>query len=106
MTEPTADSTTSDASNYDYEAVGFVTSSSYRQSILECLGDQPKTPGQIANACEFSITHVSRGLSELREQGIVDLLVSEERSKGRFYGVTDRGQEVLLALRELEFEDE
>lgn len=104
MTEPTAETTVSDPSNYDFDGIGYVTSSSYRQSILECLGDQPKTPVQIAEACEYSITHVSRSLGELREQGFVDLLVPEDRSKGRYYGVTDRGQEVLLALRELEYD--
>lgn len=103
MTEPTAEAPVSDPSSYDFDGIGYVTSSGYRQSILKCLGEQPKTPVQIAEVCEYSITHVSRSLGGLRERGFVDLLVPEERNKGRFYGVTDRGQEVLLALRELEY---
>lgn len=104
MSESPVEGEVVDPSKYDYDGIGYVTSSSYRQSVLEAINGQPKTPVQIAEACDYSITHVSRSLGELRDQGFVDLLVPEERTKGRFYGVTDRGREILLAIAELEFD--
>ncbi|AHG04031.1 hypothetical protein HALDL1_10795 [Halobacterium sp. DL1] len=42
---------------------------------------------------ELSVTHVSRALKSLRERDLVELLVPEERRKGRVYGITEQGQE-------------
>lgn len=105
MTESTVEEDAIDPSKYDFDAIGHVTSSSYRQSVLECISREPKTPVQIAESCDYSITHVSRSLGELRDQGLVDLLVPEERNKGRFYGITDRGREIVLSITELEFDE-
>jgi len=43
---------------------------------------------------DLSVTHVSRALRALRKRSLVDLLVPEERRKGRIYGITSEGREV------------
>lgn len=78
----------------DWDDVSFVISSRYRVEVLRELSDNPSTPSRIAQETENSIAHVSRALKDLRERDLVDLLVSEERSKGRVYGTTEAGNEV------------
>ena len=76
----------------NWDEVSYVISSSYRVAVLRRLADSPATPSSIAADTDRPITHVSRALQGLRDHGLVDLLVSEERQKGRVYGITDRGQ--------------
>ena len=71
----------------DYAAV---TASKYRQRVLLAMGD-PQTPSDLAAELNVEISHISRTLSELRDMGFVDLLVSEDTQKGRIYGRTDAG---------------
>lgn len=78
----------------DWDEVSYVISSRYRVLVLRRLADSPATPSQIAHEAECSIAHASRALTELREWDLVDLLVSEERQKGRVYGVTERGEAI------------
>lgn len=80
--------------NDDWDSISYVISSRYRIEVLRHLTDGPSTPSQIAADTDNSIAHVSRALGDLRERGLVDLLVSEERTKGRVYGATDRGKTV------------
>jgi DNA-binding MarR family transcriptional regulator len=58
------------------------------------LVESAATPARIAEDAEAGIAHISRALQELREQGLVELLVSEERRKGRVYGLTEDGARV------------
>jgi len=78
----------------DWDEIGFVISSQYRIAVLKRLSDGPATPSRIAEDSGIGITHVSRALGRLRERQLVELLVPEERKKGRVYGVTDRGEEL------------
>lgn len=78
----------------EWEEIGFVISSTYRVTVLQRLSEGPATPSQIASDADIGIAHVSRALSELREHGLVDLLVPEERKKGRVYGITGDGTEI------------
>lgn len=78
----------------DWDEVSYVISSSYRVGVLGRLADGPATPSRIAEDTDCSIAHVSRALRGLRDRDLVDLLVSEERQKGRVYGITDRGREI------------
>lgn len=79
----------------DWNAVSFVTSSKYRTQAMEALSDQPQTPTEIDGD---RTAHISRALTSLRDEGLVDLLVDEERQKGRFYGLTERGEEIARAV--------
>jgi len=82
----------SDPDNWD--DVSYVISSRYRIATLRRLAEGPATPSLIAEETDMSIAHVSRALQELRESGLVTLLVSEDRRKGRVYGITDPGMDV------------
>ncbi|WP_135536979.1 MULTISPECIES: ArsR family transcriptional regulator [Halostella] len=77
-----------------WDEIGFVISSRYRVAVLERLAEGPATPSQIATDSELSIAHISRSLRRLRERDLVELLVSEDRKKGRVYGITDRGEQI------------
>jgi len=78
----------------DWDEIGFVISSQYRIAVLKRLSEGPATPSRIAEDSGIGITHVSRALGRLRERKLVELLVPEERKKGRVYGVTNRGEEL------------
>jgi len=78
----------------DWDEIGFVISSRYRVIALKRLAVGPATPSQIASDAEVGIAHVSRALQDLRDKQLVDLLVSDDRKKGRVYGLTERGREV------------
>ncbi len=78
----------------EWDDVSYVISSRYRIATLKRLADGPATPSRIADDTGLSVAHVSRALQELREHSLVELLVSEDRKKGRVYGITDRGTDV------------
>lgn len=78
----------------DWEEIGFVISSGYRIAVMKRLAQGPATPSQIAEDSDRSISHISRALHSLRDRDLVDLLVPEERKKGRIYDLTDRGRAV------------
>ena len=80
--------------NNDWDDISFVISSRYRIVALRRLAVGPATPSQIASDADVGIAHVSRALQGLREHSLVDLLVSDDRKKGRVYGLTERGREV------------
>lgn len=78
----------------DWDEVSYVIASSYRVQTLQRLADSPATPSRIATDTERPTTHVSRALQGLREHDLVELLVSEDRQKGRVYGITDQGEAI------------
>lgn len=86
-------------STADFEDAGFVLASSYREEVLEALDDSPGTPSGLRDRTGYELAHVSRSLGKLRERELVALLVPEETKKGRVYGLTDYGTEVLEQVR-------
>ncbi|GAA0676400.1 ArsR family transcriptional regulator [Natronoarchaeum mannanilyticum] len=80
--------------NDEWDEIGFVISSRYRVEVLRRLSEGPATPTQIATDSGAGIAHISRALSSLRERDLVELLVSEDRKKGRVYGITEPGEEI------------
>jgi len=82
----------------EWDEVSYVISSRYRVATLERLNTGPATPSRIATDTDLSIAHISRALQELQEEGLVTLLVSEERRKGRVYGATERGVAVMETI--------
>jgi len=82
----------------EWDAVSYVISSQYRAAALERLQTGPATPSLIADDTDLSIAHVSRALQELQEEGLVTLLVSEDRRKGRVYGATEQGEAVMETI--------
>lgn len=75
----------------DWDGVSEVISSQYRTATMKALHVQPKTPSEIAEGTNLSTAHISRALKQLKELNMVELLVSEDRKKGRIYGTTDYG---------------
>ncbi|MFC7068786.1 winged helix-turn-helix domain-containing protein [Halobaculum lipolyticum] len=78
----------------DWDVIGYVISSDHRVVVLGRLAEGPATPTRIAEDVELSVSHVSRALGSLRQKDLVELLVPEERRKGRVYGITSEGEEV------------
>lgn len=78
----------------EWDEISYVISSRYRVIALKNLAVGPATPSQIASDADVGIAHVSRALQDLRERELVDLLVSDDRKKGRVYGLTEKGREV------------
>jgi len=78
----------------EWDEIGFVISSDYRVTALKRLAEGPATPSQIADEADIGIAHVSRALKGLRDRGLVELLVPEERKKGRVYGITTDGNDI------------
>lgn len=82
----------------DYNAVGYVRSSQYRQLVLNELTDDPMIPSGIADGTGIDIAHVSRALSGLQDRGLVELLVDEDVKRGRYYGITTDGSRAISEL--------
>lgn len=78
----------------EWDDVSYVISSRYRVATLRRLGEGPTTPSRIAEDTDLSVAHVSRALQELRDHDLTELLVSEDRKKGRVYGITEHGEKV------------
>jgi DNA-binding transcriptional ArsR family regulator len=76
----------------DWDTISYVISSQYRVAVLRRLSEGPATPSQLATDAEMGIAHISRALGGLRERSLVELLVSEDRRKGRVYGITEEGE--------------
>jgi DNA-binding transcriptional ArsR family regulator len=94
--------TGNDISNDTWDDASFVISSTYREDALTRLAASPATPSQIAADSGMAISHASRALGDLRERSLVELLVPEERKKGRIYGSTDRGSDISTLIEERE----
>ncbi|MFB6142263.1 MAG: hypothetical protein ABEJ30_02845 [Halorientalis sp.] len=78
-----------------WHLVGYVRSSQYRDDTLCYLFDEgPSMPSEIASGTDHVLPHVSRALSELREEGAVEVLVPEETQRGRIYGLSATGEAV------------
>lgn len=76
-----------------WDDVGYVTSSKYRTQVMKLLAEQPRTPSDLSKETGIEIAHISRALTNLKERELVELLVEEERRKGRYHGLTDEGEE-------------
>lgn len=77
-----------------WNQIGFIISSKYRMAVLEQLVEAPSTPSSIASRTGLPITHISRALRTISERSLVELLVSRDTTKGRVYGITDRGKQL------------
>lgn len=95
-------------SNDTDDAESYILSSTYRSHVLEHLAETGRaTPKEIADSVDIARPHISRALSELQEKGLVELRVSEARTVGRYYGLTERGKEawplIKRAIRNVEW---
>ncbi|MFD1514284.1 winged helix-turn-helix domain-containing protein [Halomarina rubra] len=84
--------------NSCWDEVSYIIRSRYRIAVLEQLSEGPKIPTRIAEAAEFRLAHISRAIQQLRERSLVTLLVSEDQTKGRVYGLTNEGVEAWAVI--------
>lgn len=78
----------------DWEAVGYCLGSVNRRRLLKALADGPAMPSELRDDLGLVGSSVSNQLGNLREHGLVQLLVPEETRKGRIYGLTEKGRQV------------
>lgn len=80
----------------------YVKISSYRFKVVEVLSKNKKVmiPTDIAKSCDIRTNHISKVLSELKSNGIVECL-NEEARKGRLYRLTDLGFDVFNVLENI-----
>jgi predicted transcriptional regulator len=74
----------------------FVTSSSIRVKLLEHLTKEPMTPTELALLENKHVSHVSRALAELREQGLIEYIPNQSREKR--YKATIQGLTIYASL--------
>lgn len=84
----------------EWDDIGFVISSTYRTAVLRRLAKSPCTPSKIGSDQDIAVAHVSRALQQLRDRSMVDLLVPEDRKKGRVYRLTEKGEAVWEQTKE------
>lgn len=72
-----------------------------RKMCLKELENGPKTPAMIAKSSQVHLSHISRALRELVENGIAEC-VTPDASKNRFYRLTDLGKSLIQMLDEIE----
>jgi DNA-binding MarR family transcriptional regulator len=46
------------------------------------------------------MSDIAREIQQLRDKGLVELLVDEDVHRGRYYGLTDAGEEIADELEE------
>lgn len=81
----------------DDKTLEFVKRSQYRQRVLTSLEDDVLMPKQIAERSDIKVNHVSKVLSELKSNELIELLNPEAR-KGRLYRLTSVGEEIVEKL--------
>lgn len=86
------------SADIDWDSVGYIKASSHRQGVASVLSNGPAIPTEIAEQAGMEVTHVSRVLRELRDRGLAELLVPEDRHKGRIYGLTEDGENVTAQM--------
>ncbi len=77
-------------------AADFVMSSDIRSRVLGHLTKSPMTVTELASAESKHLSHVSRALSELRAQGLVEPMSRAARE--RRYRATDEGLAVYVTF--------
>ena len=84
-----------------WDMVGWIISSNPRRLVLEATEDGPITPKEISDKMDIRMEYVSRALSELSDEDLVECL-NPEAHKGRLYMITEDGEEILSVIEESE----
>jgi len=85
----------------NYNVLSFTTRSQYRIKALRQLQNRPQTPKEVTRAVDDAkMSDIARAIQQLREKGLVELLVDEDVNKGRYYALTESGEEILAEIEE------
>ena len=71
----------------------YIEISKYRGKVVRSIGEDVKTPTNIAKECNIRTNHISNVLRDLKEHNIVEC-INEEMRKGRLYRLTEKGLEI------------
>lgn len=82
----------------NYELIGFIKASKYREDILAILAKDVCTPKEISDKLNVHISQVSRTLNELVEMKLIKVL-NPNMKKGRIYSLTSLGDKCFKSLR-------
>jgi len=78
--------------------IRWVLNSKYRIYILEHLSDGIGYPKQIKETYDIRYPNISRGMRELRERDMVELVADEH--PGKLFRLTDYGQHIWERIEE------
>ena len=78
--------------------IGYVKISSYRLKVMKTLDGEVKIPSKRAEDSQIRQNHISKVLSELKSNELVECINPEVR-KGRLYRLTDKGDEVVKNIK-------
>lgn len=81
----------------DWKDYSFVKRSTIRIGILKSLSKEPKTPTQLKDELNKSITLISRYLTQLVERKLIECITGKERM-WKLFSLTDNGKEVLKKI--------
>lgn len=90
-----------DNEKIDWDAISFVARSGPRTAVVSHLRGGPATPSEIDESTDHELNRISRALQQLREEGLCQLLVSEETKRGRYYGLTNTARDIAKTAEEL-----
>ncbi|WP_338742019.1 winged helix-turn-helix domain-containing protein [Haloplanus salilacus] len=91
----------------DPDTKSFVLRSTYRMNVVQSLSRVGQlTPTSIAQKTGIRQPHVSRTLSELRQEGLVSLAVPEDQHKGRLYELTEFGEEIWSETNQIHWQND
>jgi len=82
----------------EWEKLGYILASKYRQEIILTLAEGEKTPKEIAKETGFYLSHVSSTLSELETEGFVACLTPKLR-RGKLFGLTEIGWKIAREIQ-------
>lgn len=89
----------------EWDLIGFIVSSKYRQHVVCRLDESPSTPTEIADDTGLATSHVSRTLGSLLDRSVVALAVPEGQPRNRLYELTERGRKLWQRIRENDLDD-
>lgn len=82
----------------NYELLSFI-QGPRRKKVLMCLESGIKTPKQIADECQISISNVSNTLPELKDKKLVECK-NPESHVNKYFEITDKGKRLLKESEE------
>jgi DNA-binding MarR family transcriptional regulator len=85
-----------------YNLISFVSRGKIRKKVLSNL-NKPLTPTQLSEKIKTHRSTTSRTLLELEEKKLVKCITPNE-NMGRFYKITQKGNDILKKIKELEYE--
>ncbi|MHA1988545.1 MAG: transcriptional regulator [Promethearchaeota archaeon] len=83
-----------------WDIIGYVISSKYRKKALLLLQQKPHTPREIASVLDIHMSHTSQILQQLTFKNLI-VCLNPNVAKGRLYGLTDLGKEIVEKLESL-----